>query len=74
MEKEVAVCFSENKHVFSGNMCFRMLAVCSALLSCLRRVKDLGKNTSSGLRLGILPPAGQRSRKKHFPGNKNTHI
>ena len=56
-------------------MCFRMLALGSALLSCLRRVKDLEKNTFSGLGLGILPPAGQRSQTKHVPGQqKHTYI
>ena len=52
-------------------MCFRMLALCSALLSCLRRVKNLRKNASS--RFAILPPAGQRSQQKHVPGT-NTSI
>ena len=74
MEKrKVAVCFSEQKHVFYGNMCsrmcFRMLALDSALLSCLRRVEDLETNTFSGFRFAILPPAGQRSQTKHVPGN-----
>ena len=78
MEKrKVTVCFSEQKHVFSGNMCFRMcfrmLALDSVLESCLRRVKDLEQNTFSGFRFGILPPAGQRSQQKHVPG-KNTRI
>ena len=36
--------------------------------------KISNKNTFSGLGLGILPPAGQRSQTKHVPGNKNTHI
>ena len=66
------------KHVFSGNMCFRMcfrmLALDSVLESCLRRVRDLEKNTFSGFRFGILPPAGQRSQKKHVPGNKHAYI
>ena len=66
------------KHVFSGNMCFRMCVPDACL----------------GFRFGILPPAGQKSQNKHVlwipfcyiasggskiskktrPGNKNTHI
>ena len=66
--------FLKNKHVFSGNMCFRMLALDSVLESCLRQVKDLEQNTFSGFRFAILPPAGQRSQNKHVPGIQNTHI
>ena len=32
--------------------------------------KISNKSTFSGLGLGILPPAGQRSQKKHIPGKK----
>ena len=35
--------------------------------------KISNKNTFSGLGLGILPPAGQRSQQKHVPG-KQTRI
>ena len=70
--------FLKKKHVFSGNMCFRMcfrmLALDSVLESCLRRVRDLEKNTFSGFRFGILPPAGQRSQKKHVPGKRHAYI
>ena len=65
--------FMENKSRPYFRMYFRMLALDSALLSCLRRVKDLEKNTFSGFRFAILPPAGQRSQKKHVPG-KQTRI
>ena len=34
---------------------------------------SLEKNTFSGFRFAILPPAGQRSQKKHVPG-KQTRI
>ena len=56
-------------------MCFRMLALCSALLSCLRRVKDLEQKHVLWPRLGYLASGGSNiSTKKHAPGNKNTHI
>ena len=47
-------------------------SLASAWESCLRRVKDLETNTFSGLRLGILPPAGHRSQNKHVPGEKHS--
>ena len=66
--------FLNKKHVFSGNMCFRMcfrmVALDSVLESCLRRVKDLRKTRSLD---SVLESCLRRVRdltKKHVPGKK----
>ena len=71
----------KNKHVFYGKQEVGLISGC--ISGCLPWIplwnlasggsKISEKNTFSGFRFAILPPAGQRSQKKHVP-EKNTHI